>query len=320
MVFSVCQTSRCRTKTNLDKEGYCPTCIKKRDALAKDNIPWPCGKCSKNCDDENSSLECEFCFTWHHAVCVDVPLEGYKWMKKLSGARWFCSQCNSKLDKLVEKANSLEVETKILRSDVDQMNIRLETVEKKLEGSVKKEIGTALNEQVDIEKRKMNLLVFNLPEPENVEQTVWDIPTKVAKDTKAISDIIKDNLKINLPDGQIINARRLGTLDTESESAKNGVPKPRPLKITFSDISKKRDVLTAAKNLRTSDNDIAKKLYINPDLTPEQRKSDQVLRQEMWRRRTENNENVIIRKGEIVTASWEVRKKRSAVRPTTSSM
>ena len=72
---------------------------------------------------------------------------------------------------------------------------------------------------------------------------------------------------------------------------------------------------------RSCEDDIANRLYINPDLTPEQRKLDQKLRQEMWRRRTENKENVIIRKGEIVKVDWEVIKNRTNVRatPITSS-
>ena len=317
----VCKTTRCRVTKNLNIDGYCVECVKKQAKLDEDTVPWPCGKCSKNCTDQNSAMECELCFKWYHAVCVDIPLEAYTWMRKVTGARWFCSMCNSKVDKLMEKANSLEVETKVLRTDMNSVTKRLEIVEKKLEGSVKKEIGSALNEQVDIEKRKLNLVVFNLPEPENTENTVWDIDTKVAKDTKEISRIIKDNLKIHISDNTIVNARRLGTLDTTSDSAKNGTPKPRPLKITFSDITKKRDLLTAAKKLRSCEDDIANRLYINPDLTPEQRKLDQKLRQEMWRRRTENKENVIIRKGEIVTVDREVIKNRTNVRatPITSS-
>ena len=310
MTFQVCQTYKCRVKTGLNETGYCPGCVKKQAALADDSTPYPCGTCKKNCTNENMGMFCELCLTWYHAICVDIPKDGYEWLKKVKGSKWFCSGCGSKVDQILDKANSLEVETKILRTDMDDVKTRLEKVEKKLQGSVKQEIGTALNEQVDIEKRKMNLIVFNLPEPENVEKTVWDLETKVARDTEAMTEIIKNELQIEIPENTIINARRLGKLDTESEGAKKGSPKPRPLRITFSDIKRKRDILTVAKNLRDSSNEIAKKLFINPDLTPEQRKQDQELRKEMWRRRTENNENVVIRRGEIVTVNVDVRKTR----------
>ena len=321
MTYPVCQTYKCRVKTGLNESGYCSACVRKKTALENDATPYPCGRCKKNCGELEMGVFCELCLTWYHAICVDIPKEAYEWIKKVKGNKWFCSDCGSKVDKILDKANSLEVETKILRTDMDDVKSRLEKVEKKLQGSVKQEIGTALNEQLDIEKRKMNLVVFNLPEPENIEKTVWDLPTKIAKDTKAISEIIKEELKIHLPENVIINARRLGKLDTDSDAAKLGTPKPRPLKITLSDIKKKRDILTAAKNLRECDNEIAKKLFINPDLTPEQRKQDQQLRTEMWRRRTENKENVVIRRGEIIVVDHEVRKIRGkpTEKPSTSS-
>ena len=67
----------------------------------------------------------------------------------------------------------------------------------------------------------------------------------------------------------------------------------------------------SAKKLRTTENPIANKLYINPDLTDKQREIDSKLRAEMWKLRGEGK-NVIIRKGAVVTVEYEVRKTRSA--------
>ena len=165
----------------------------------------------------------------------------------------------------------------------------------------------------------MNLVIFNLPEPVHTTETVWDIPEKVEKDIATVKEIVERELKIIIPTGVILDARRLGSnTKNNTDSGNKETPKPRPLKVMFSDIKKKRDILSAAKTLRQSEDAIANKLYINPDLTPEQRKKDQILREEMWRRRSCNNENVIIRRGEIVTAPFDVVKKRTKL-PTASS-
>ena len=90
-----------------------------------------------------------------------------------------------------------------------------------------------------------------------------------------MNTIISDELEVALsPRTGIIDARRLGA-KTQG--------KHRPLKLEFRDLGTKRDVLTKAKTLRNSDNEIAKKLYINPDLTKEQKEADKELRKEMWR-------------------------------------
>ena len=307
----VCKTTKCRVQTGINNDGYCVRCVRRQQELADDTVPYPCGTCSKNCDDENCGVLCELCLSWYHIVCVDMARAGYDWLKKMPGTRWFCNMCNSKVDKVMEKANSLEVETNILKTDMSDVKTRLEKVEKKLAGSVKQEIGSALSEQADIEKRKMNLVVFNLPEPKNTENTVWDNPRKIEEDTKALKAIIEDELHINLPETAMVSVRRLGKLDTESDSAKKGIPKPRPVKIVFADLQKKRNILSEAKMLRKCTSEVAQKLFINPDLTPEQRKIDQELRKEMWRRRSENNENVVIRRGKIVEADHEVLKTRT---------
>ena len=258
----------------------------------------------------NVYIQCELCLSWFHTVCVDIADDAYLWLKKLTGTRWFCDGCNPKLENLMEKANSIEAETKVLKTDMTNVMDRLQKVEKKLEGSVHKEIGSALNERTDIERRKMNLIVFNLPEPEMPSETpnnAWDLPEKIEKDIASITKILEDELQIEIKEEElIVDARRLGKKPDKGTEANT---KPRPLKIIFREMAKKREVLTAAKKLRQSDNAVAKKLFINPDLTEAQRKLDKDLREKMWQRR-ENGENIIIRRGELVTASHEVRKTR----------
>ena len=305
-----CKTTQCRRYTNLDQDGYCPSCVKKQKAVKLDETPYPCGRCESDCKDTNKCMQCELCLAWFHIICVNIEQEAYLWLKKLPGSRWFCEGCNPKLENIMEKANSIEAETKALKTDMTNVKDRLEKVEKKLQGSVHKEIGSALNERTDIERRKLNLVVFNLPEsecPPEIEKNAWDLPQKIEKDIASITKIIEEELKIEINEDELlVDARRLGKKPVGESGDK---PKPRPLKIVFRDMAKKREVLTAAKNLRKSTDKVAKGLFINPDLTENQRKLDKELREKMWQRR-ENGENVVIRRGELVTASHEVPKTR----------
>ena len=88
--------------------------------------------------------------------------------------------------------------------------------------------------------------------------------------------------------------------------------KARPLKITFTELKTKREVLIRSKELRNSENPINKNLFVNPDLTEEQRKKDRELRDEMWKIRETENKNVAIKKGKIVEVPYNVRKTRQA--------
>ena len=110
MTYTVCQTHKCRVKTALNDDGYCPGCVKKNAALEEDNVPYPCGHCKANCDDEGMGMFCELCLTWFHAICVNIPKEAYQWIRKVKGHKWFCSGCGSKVDKILDKANHQETQ------------------------------------------------------------------------------------------------------------------------------------------------------------------------------------------------------------------
>ena len=88
--------------------------------------------------------------------------------------------------------------------------------------------------------------------------------------------------------------------------------KGRPVKVVLANIQTKREILRNAKKLRQSESEILQKVFINPDLTTAQKATDKKLREEMWKRRGDG-ENVIIHRGEIVTATHTVRKTRTKV-------
>ena len=184
---------------------------------------------------------------------------------------------------------------------------QLESIQKTIKTSIKENLTEAIDDKKEIDKRKMNLVVFGMNEVVDSENS-WSTTEKINKDIEDITEIIKNELGVGIsPRNGIIDARRLGMKKSD---------KPRPLKIEFKDIQTKRDVLTNARKLRDSENPQAKNMYINPDLSEKQRELDSALRAKMWTMRGEG-QNVIIRKGAIVTADHVVRKTRSP-KPSTS--
>ena len=186
---------------------------------------------------------------------------------------------------------------------MDIVKEKVAKIEKTIDNKIKDRMETIIEDKDEIEERKYNLVIFELPEKASANRnTPWSTEEKIKYDTQTMKDIITHDLGVGLsPKNDIYHARRLG-------GWKKGVN--RPLKITFDSIYTKRDVLSHARSLRDSEDPVLQKIYINPDLTEKQREEDKALRKQMWERRG-NNENVVIRRGQIVKADHEVRKTRS---------
>ena len=322
-VFKSCSTPRCRNRKGLDIEGKCPKCVELKKKRENDpSVPiYPCGRCNEECTELQRAVMCDYCTKWHHCVCIDMSEATYDVIFKTQSLRWFCDHCDVKIEEVIEKSVMLEKQTRTLEEKMCKVESRLETVESKLTGAVHKEIHSAINERADIDRRKMNLVIYNLKEAENVgdEQSAWDSVKRIEEDSKHICTIIENELKVNMgitTTPKITNAIRLGKRSGDPNNKKC-----RPLKITFDDIKTKREVLTRSKELRNSENAYVQKIFVNPDLTPEQRKKEQALREKMWELRVTENKNVYIQKGQIVEAPFVVNKIRPArpQKPSTST-
>ena len=327
MTFKSCQTVGCSKRKDLNDEGKCPRCveaiIKFRSNASKDPI-FPCGVCTQECPEGSRSIMCNYCEKWFHCQGIDIDVESYDFiMKKLKCLKWFCDVCDVKVDEAIEKNISLEKQTRSLQASVVSMEKRLVEVESKVSGAVHKEIHSAMNERADIDRRKCNLVVYNFPEAvladdDSENKTAWDTGTRRTADTEALSKLIEDEMHLNMGTSdkpKILNAIRLGRRLVNDKPRTTA----RPIKITFSDITVKREVLTKSKDLRTSEDKVAKGVFFNPDLTAEQRKKDKQLRDQMWEIREKQQKNVVIQKGKIVEVTWEVRKTRNPKNGTTSA-
>ena len=301
-----CKIAKCQRYANLTSDGICP----RHDTLTKKTkgeVVYNCLECTMACTEMQKAILCERCDQWAHITCAEIDEELYdiffKNGSRLNSFRYFCKRCDDKVIEALEKYATLEHDTQELKTEMVDVKKQLDGINKTIKSSIAANLTNAIDDRKEIEKRKMNLIVFGLAEIDEDGKS-WSTNDKVQKDIEVVSNVITNDLGIGLsPRNGIIDARRLGM--------KNKDGKPRPLKIEFKDIQTKRDVLSSAKKLRTTENPIANKLYINPDLTDKQREIDSKLRAEMWKLRGEGK-NVIIRKGAVVTVEYEVRKTRSA--------
>ena len=140
---------------------------------------------------------------------------------------------------------------------------------------------TVVDEYVDRERRKYNLVVHNIPEPD------VGFDERKLQDQTTVTDLARTEFRLNI---RVNKAIRLG---------KKIANKPRLMLITLDSEDSKRELLRHATQLRSSTT--WGNVYISPDLTPKEREISRKLRDELKRRREEGEVNLTIRGGKIIT-------------------
>ena len=89
--------------------------------------------------------------------------------------------------------------------------------------------------------------------------------------------------------------------DNQTRLGKKG-DRPRPIRVTVKSINDKKDLIQGAIKANKSLPKDSKnpRIYINPDLTPEERKIQKQLREELKTRRDNGETDLIIRDGAVI--------------------
>lgn len=287
--------------------------------------------------EDDKLVECEKCDRWECQSCADLTNEQYDALRTAGEKmHWFCQCCNKGAMTAVKTAELIEskcqqyvaelkvdlidhFETKIdekfdiqkkeitneIRTELEEIKKEMKTQAKTLEKcnkttdksevqELKKEIGHELSHELaeknlkEIELRevkKLNIVFFNIEES-----------TSATKEDAAREDSLKlQDLQQELEtSASFKDIVRLGARNPD---------KPRPVKVTVSNLTEHRSILKAAKSLRKSENN--SHVYISRDLTPLERESWKKLvmerkeRQEESRRKNEKVKWVIYR-GKVI--------------------
>lgn len=144
-----------------------------------------------------------------------------------------------------------------------------------------KAIAGVFDNFLDKEKRKLNIVIHNIPEPSG-----HTYAERVEQDKATFKEMVKDAMHLSV---NVTRAYRVGRPAND---------KPRLLIISLENAEVKVDVLKLAPQLRAIEE--WKNVYITPDLTWKEREEGRRLREELRRRTSEGEQNLIIRRGRVV--------------------
>ena len=146
-------------------------------------------------------------------------------------------------------------------------------------------VSADMEEQRQIEKIKLNLVVSGIPETENAED-----------DLQKVKDIIVEELEIT---PQIEKIERCGRIQKNTDGT---TAKPRLIRLYMKDARNRKEILRKAPMLRNANEEETREhVYIRPDQTLKQQLESKNLRDQLRRMKQEEPEkNYKIKRGKIV--------------------
>ena len=292
-----------------------------------------CGHCSKKCTakgPQSEALQCDMCHSWVHATCEGLKKDQYKQFTQLTNTitniAYYCSlnQCASLNKKLIydhlsslkqnadiptlrslqteqtnlhriisdisNKLNELSSQNRNLQKQIEDVCFQITSPQNQITGTSETVSQTTAptsespttaalsiaDELADRERRKNNLIIYNLPES-----------TDNSKDKSFFTELCKSVFDTTV---KITKSLRLG---------KKHENKNRPLLIGLENQQNVVNITSRAAYLRHHDK--YENIYIAPDMTKYQRSKHKQLVDELKRRKSNGENNLIIRNGEIVT-------------------
>ena len=225
----------------------------------------------------------EFSKVYEELGDVKRRVEKNNWQEDMSKMR---TEITGELKKVTEELGEIkdcmpsedrrvmndEEDFKKLEKEVNDMKSVMDSQVKKTVMVVKEDVEEAL----EIERRKMNLVIHGLP----------DIDAE--QDIDQVAAILCNGLHMDY-DRNVSSMMRIWKLD---------VNKPRPLRIVIKSLDGKKEILSRAKDLKNVDT--FKRMFISPDLTRRQQKVDKELRTELKKFREQGEGSAKIKYGKIV--------------------
>ena len=249
-----------------------------------------CGDCKNVVGDNAEAIFCDICELWFHIACQKLSKHEYVFLKKQkskSQIHWYCDRCNRNSANFAKILGSL----KSRQDSFDQRLIEVEGRLGNLETEIPKDgydkdsiislLKDDIQESLDQERRRLNLIIKNIPEQEN--------------ELEFVNGMLRDE---DISDGRILSAERIGPVK-ENELRRGESMYCRPVRITCPDTMTKWKILKKSKSLRNSKKGY-NQIFIDLDLTKSQRIKEKELRDELRRRRDDGERNIGIKKGKIV--------------------
>ena len=216
---------------------------------------------------------------------------------------WVCETCRNKFKQIEQENVRLVTENIDLKKSNEALSSRLVAVEAQIASlktdikteilrelrndgvsnnqvAPQKEILACMREEKEREKRRLNLFISNFPES-----------SESTDDTAEISKLLVSQLGFNHNEIQsaMVQVNRLGE------------PKyrPRSVIVQLNSAVTKRKLLERSSKLKDYKTPANKKVFISPDLTPNQQRENKMLVEKLWELRAAGK-MVSIKRGRIV--------------------
>lgn len=191
----------------------------------------------------------------------------------------------NQLDGVVREINEMKAGS-MRGSTVEERDVA-ETEVKKMKShldSTVREMKEEMEENLEIERRKMNIIIHGLQDKDG------------EADVEEVMKLLDEGLHLDYSrhvEGMVRIGR--GVVDQ----------KPRPLKILLKRAESRKEILIRAKDLKRVE--AYSKVYITPDLTRKQQEKDKELRWHLKKAREEGEPNARIRNGKVVVKNEDGR-------------
>ena len=273
-----------------------------KEAASASNHNAKTGKTSiDTCREVQQWIQCDNCKDW--IILENSGIAGDQSTASLSSIGFTCKMCQlraqvntlsaevEKISKMLtnqsqlkEQISELSRENAALRTAMGKLNTQVDNRDTRIREEV---VHDTANELYDQDRRKLNLVVFGLPESTDTDDKASFVD--YANSYHILSSPLRQD--------DIVDTVRLGT--------RPAAGRPRALKLHFSSAAKRRMVLTMHLHRLPTERlpDSHRKLFIRPDLTRRQLESDKLLREELLR---VGRDKYKISKGRIVSRTRDV--------------
>ena len=267
--------------------SFTPNISDQSNSRASVNNKKQCQRCRNDCVKEY--MKCTVCDFVFHAKCEGVTPQQFSLFRELDKLRtpfeWLCSTCR-KVDvmNIMKTMHLMQNKIENLEKEVASLKQRntqnLESVESSQtsnqtsSSSQNASLSEAVNEALDIERRKYNLVISGMPICDN------------KSDIDLVQSLLEDPILDVTGTVYVNNVQRIGN---------KGL-----MIISFDCLDSKRSVLKSAHKLRSSTIPAHKGIFISPDLTRNQRQAEYKLRNELRTRKDNGETGLKIFKGKIV--------------------
>lgn len=271
-----------------------------------------CGECKKVVGKNERGVMCEQCELWFHCKCEKLMEDTYLLLNQ-DKIHFYCSRCDKAVGKLLKAVTTLQMRQDRMEEDMRCVMSELEEVKTEMAkvtsnteakqviieedsfrqkwqtemGKMKSDLESQVTssvrhvkedveESLEIERRKCNLIIHGVPEAD------------AEQDVEAVIEVFGQGLKLDF--GRHVDKMlRIGRL-VEAKS--------RPIRLMIKTLDGKKEILARAKQLK--ENDKFKRMFISPDLTRKQQEMDKELRNQLKKFREEGETEAKIRFGKVV--------------------